>query len=184
MQILFTVETCTLNLWAKSSSNNPSLNLTRTIKNSSRVLIFRRLPGLFPWDPSTSINAANSNLLLRCQHKQYSHLDLKNCSKLEGFYNLEIPWKNCNPTGTDWHEILENWRSQPLATVLLPRSLALEGSSPYLQSVKKSRSRRKKNPNHGGKFNITPVRKRLQEESQDTLTSVRQGLVLARTGEL
>ena len=61
MQILLIVDTCTLNLWAKSSSNNPSLILIRTIKNSSRVLSFRRLPGLFPRLISLVGNAGNSN---------------------------------------------------------------------------------------------------------------------------
>ena len=47
--------------------------------------------------------------------------------------------------GTACHEALENRRSQPLATALLPRSLALELSSPYLQSVYYKQEKGKKN---------------------------------------
>ena len=51
MQILFMVETCTPNLCAKSNSDKD---------HKARVLNFRRLSGLFPWDPSTLLNAENS----------------------------------------------------------------------------------------------------------------------------
>ena len=59
--ILLTVDACTLNLWAKSSSNNPSLILIRTIKTSCRVLSFRSMPGFFPRLLELVGNAGNSN---------------------------------------------------------------------------------------------------------------------------
>ena len=86
---------CTQNLWAKSkNSNNPGLILTRTIKKSFRVLSSLRLPGLFPWDPSTLLDAENSKsfaLLTKNNVLTIHTRVLKNIASQKGF----IIWKSC-----------------------------------------------------------------------------------------
>ena len=95
MHILFLVETCTQNLWAKSkNSHNPGLILTRTTKKSFRVLSSLRLPGLFPWDPSTLLDAENSKsfaLLTKNNVLTIHTRVLKNIASQKGF----IIWKSC-----------------------------------------------------------------------------------------